>query len=148
MGMRHLARVILLTLFCTLNALGQQADGSAASIDSFRLSKVGYVMLGVADVKKSVAFYHEKLGLTVTQQSDDLAFFDAGGVSIVVSSEVGKTPGDSETVFAVDHVRAGCEALSKRGIHFENAPHPLSAAVWAASFRDPDGHVLSLFGPK
>lgn len=146
--MRHIARVVLVVLFCTFNALGQQADGAAARTDSFRLWKVGYVMLGVADVKKSIAFYHEKLGLMVTQQSEDLAFFDAGGVSIVVSSEVGKTPGDSETVFAVDHVQPAYEALSKRGIHFENAPHPLSAALWAASFRDPDGHLLSLFGPK
>lgn len=146
--MRHLARVLLLTLLFTFTAYSQQAEASAASTETFRLSKVGYVMLGVADVGKSVAFYHEKLGLTVAQQSDDLAFFDAGGVSIVVSSEVGKTPGDSETVFAVDHVQPAYEALTKRGIHFENAPHPLSAAVWAASFRDPDGHVLSLFGPK
>ena len=146
--MRHIARVVLLTLCCTINALSHRAAASAAPTDSFKLTKVGYVMLGVADVQKSVAFYHEKLGLPVSQQSDDVAFFDAGGVSIVVSSEVGKAPGDSETVFAVEHVRQAFEALNQRGIHFERAPHELSPAMWAASFRDPDGHVLSLFGPQ
>ncbi|WP_109489477.1 VOC family protein [Occallatibacter savannae] len=146
--MRHIAHITLLTFFCTCTALSQQPSTSTAPADSFKLSKVGYVMLGVADVQKSVVFYHEKLGLTVTQQSDDLAFFDTGSISIVVSSEVGKAPGDSETVFTVDHVQPAYEALSKRGIHFQSAPHPLTASVWAASFRDPDGHVLSLFGPK
>jgi predicted enzyme related to lactoylglutathione lyase len=25
-------------------------------------------------------------------------------------------------------------------------PHPVSGNSWAASFRDPDGHILSIFG--
>ncbi len=146
--MRYFARTLLLTLCCTVNVFSQQTAASPATTDSFRLTKVGYIMLGVADVQGAVAFYHGKLALPVTQQSDDVAFFDAGSVSIVVSSEVGKVPGDSETVFAVEHVQTAFEALSRRGIHFERNPHALSTTVWAASFRDPDGHVLSLFGPK
>ena len=146
--MRHIARLALFTLLCTINVFSQQPAGSAAPTDTFKLTKVGYVMLGVADVPKSIAFYHGTLGLPLTQQSDDVAFFNAGGISIVVSSEVGKAPGDSETVFAVGHVQQAFDALSQRGIHFERAPHSLSPAMWAASFRDPDGHVLSLFGPQ
>jgi catechol 2,3-dioxygenase-like lactoylglutathione lyase family enzyme len=140
--------MVLLTLLCSLDVFSQQAGTSAVTTDRFHLTRVGYVMLGVADVQRAVAFYHGKLGLPVTQQSDDVAFFNAGSVSIVVSSEVGKVPGDSETVFAVEHVQNAFEALSQSGIRFERVPHALSDAVWAASFRDPDGHVLSLFGPN
>ena len=99
-------------------------------------------------MRSAIDFYHGKLGLEVSRQSEDLAFFDAGGISIVVSSEVGKTPGESETVFAVDHVQSAFESLSRRGIHFDSVPHQFSEVAWAASFRDPDGHVLSLYGPR
>jgi catechol 2,3-dioxygenase-like lactoylglutathione lyase family enzyme len=146
--MRQIARLTILALCCTFNSLSQQAISSASPPDSFRLPRVGYVMLGVANVQNAIDFYHGKLGLPVTRQSDDLAFFDAGAISIVVSSEIGKTPGDSETVFAVDHVQAAFESLNGRGIHFDLAPHQLSEVAWAASFRDPDGHVLSLYGPR
>ncbi len=146
--MRNILRLTLVLFCCTFSSLSQQASSSATAPDTFRLSKVGYVMLGVRDVKRAIEFYQGKLGLPLTRQSDDLAFFDADGISIVVSTEVGKTPGDDETVFTVDHVEPAFEALKHRGIQFEGQPHPLTATVWAANFRDPDGHVLSLYGPR
>jgi catechol 2,3-dioxygenase-like lactoylglutathione lyase family enzyme len=125
------------------------AQGEPSSKPSpVRLDKVGYVMLGVASVPASVAFYHEKLGLEVTMQSGDLAFFNAGTVAIAVSSEVGRKVGDEEVVFVVDHVQAAFDAMSQAGIAFERKPHALTETAWAASFRDPDGHVLSLYGPR
>lgn len=105
-------------------------------------------MLGVASIPAAVAFYHGKLGLKVTMQTDDLVFFDAGSVSIAVSSEVGRKVGDDEVVFAVEHVQAAFDGLSQAGIVFERKPHALTDTAWAASFRDPDGHVLSVYGPR
>ena len=114
----------------------------------FRLSKVSYVMLGVADVKTAQNFYEGKLGLKASVKTDDLVFFDAGSISIVVSSEVGKQPGDSEVVFSVEHVDAAYDALRLAGVKFDHQPHQVTDTSWAANFRDPDGHILSLFGPK
>lgn len=34
------------------------------------------------------------------------------------------------------------------GVKFEHAPHALTESSWAANFRNPDGHILSIFGPK
>ncbi|KAA6455898.1 hypothetical protein DYQ86_27055 [Acidobacteria bacterium AB60] len=61
---------------------------------------------------------------------------------------VGRKVGDEEVVFSVDHVQAAFEALSRAGIVFERKPHELAENAWAASFRDPDGHVLSVYGAK
>lgn len=129
-------------------ASAQTASGENRMAESFRLSRVGYVMLGVSDVGRSIAFYEGKLGLKCSRPSDDLAMFDAGEIKIVVSSEVGKRVGDSETVFAVEHVRAAYRALSESGIVFSHPPHSVTDVSWAASFLDPDGHVLSIFGPE
>jgi catechol 2,3-dioxygenase-like lactoylglutathione lyase family enzyme len=114
----------------------------------FRLSKVGYIMLGVADINRTSDFYHGNLGLKETRASDDLAFFDAGTISLVVSTGVGKTPGDSEIVFTVDHVQEAYEALRNAGVAFLHEPHLVSDHSWAANFKDPDGHNLTVFGPK
>ena len=114
--------------------------------EQFQLSKVGYVMLGVADIRATADFYGGKLGLKETRASDDLAFFDAGTISLVVSTEIGKTPGDSEIVFTVAHVREAYEALLKAGVKFIREPHQVSGDSWAANFKDPDGHNLTVFG--
>ncbi|UWZ85302.1 VOC family protein [Occallatibacter riparius] len=142
---RH--RAVLLAVLMSLPLFSQSPSGSA-NVDAAPISRVGFVMLGVADVGRAVDFYHGKLGLKINSQSDDLAFFDAGSISIVVSSEVGRQAGESEIVFAVEHVKQAAGALSRKGVHIEAAPHPLTATDWAASFKDPDGHVLSVYGPQ
>jgi catechol 2,3-dioxygenase-like lactoylglutathione lyase family enzyme len=112
------------------------------------LKGVQYVMFGVADLKASVAFYESKLGLKARQVSDDLAFLDAGTISLVLSSEAGRAAGDAEVVFGTSHVEATSRLLKKAGIVLLREPHPVSGDSWAASFRDPDGHILSIFGPE
>jgi catechol 2,3-dioxygenase-like lactoylglutathione lyase family enzyme len=128
--------------------IGQTGSKGSTMTEQFRLLKVGYVMLGVANVQTSLNFYQGKLGLKATVAADDLAFLDAGTISLVLSSEIGRQPGDSEVVFTVEHVQPAYDALCKLGVTFENAPHKVSDSSWAANFRDPDGHILSLFGPR
>ena len=102
--------------------------------DTFKLSKVGYVMLGVADINATIDFYHGKLGLKETRAGNDLAFFDASSISLVVSTGVGRTPGDSEVVFTVDHVQAAYDSLCEAGVKFHQKPHRVSGDSWLPSF--------------
>lgn len=120
--------------------------------EQFRLSKIGLVMLGVGDLARSVAFYRDRLGLKLAGQFEGFAFFDGGGVTLALSSglaqSIGKGPGDSEVVFAVEHVRAAFDAMRGQGVEFLNQPRSVSPGNWAANFHDPDGHLLSIFGPE
>jgi catechol 2,3-dioxygenase-like lactoylglutathione lyase family enzyme len=119
--------------------------------DQFRLAKIGLVMLGIADLEKSVAFYRDRLGLKLLAQFEGFAFLD-GGVTLVLSralaQALGKGPGDTEVIFSVEHVRAAYDALRSQGVEFSNEPRVVSPGNWAANFHDPDGHVLSVFGPE
>jgi catechol 2,3-dioxygenase-like lactoylglutathione lyase family enzyme len=115
---------------------------------SSSLKGVQYLMFGVADIKASVAFYENKLGLKARQVGDDLAFLDAGPISLVLSSEAGRAAGDAEVVFGTEHVAATSRLLERAGIALLSKPHLVSGSSWAASFRDPDGHILSIFGPE
>jgi catechol 2,3-dioxygenase-like lactoylglutathione lyase family enzyme len=117
-----------------------------------KLSKVGVIMLGVRDLKKSVAFYRDVLGLTASGMIESFAFFSAGGVTLALRQVEGLgEEGDerrTEVVFAVDDVQAAHQSLKARGVKFRVEPRPVTGDQYAADFRDPDNHVLSIFGPS
>jgi catechol 2,3-dioxygenase-like lactoylglutathione lyase family enzyme len=119
--------------------------------EPFRLSKIGVVMLGVSDMEASKAFYCDTLGLTLSGEHGGFCFLQAGGVTLALNKELGPpSPGRSgvEVVFSVDHVREAYEALTAKGVEFRIAPRAVSGPMWATDFRDPDGHILSIFGPE
>jgi glyoxylase I family protein len=117
-----------------------------------KLNGVANVMLGATDLDRSVAFYHGILGLDLQFQTEGFAFLDGGGVTLALSTAHATlaTPvaGGTEIVFGVDDVTAAHAALIERGVEFMNAPRNVTGDRWAASFRDPDGHLLSVFGPE
>jgi catechol 2,3-dioxygenase-like lactoylglutathione lyase family enzyme len=124
------------------------------SVDSqrFNLPPVSMIMLGVRDLEKSVSFYRDRLGIDVRQRIPGFAFLDSGALTIVLSEPLAKNvsplAGATEVIFSVNDVRASYEALKNQGVEFSQEPRNVSGPMWAANFRDPDGHLLTLFGPE
>jgi len=120
--------------------------------EAVRLSRISAVMLGVRDMTQALAFYKEKLGLTVLMQEPALALFQCGTVMLGLSrGHVNLAPhvaGATEVVFAMENVRAAHKALSAKGVAFINEPRQATPTDWVAHFKDPDGHILSIFGPE
>ena len=118
----------------------------------FNLPPVSMIMLGVRDLEKSVSFYRDRLGIDVRQRIPGFAFLDSGALTIVLSEPLAKNvsplAGATEVIFSVNDVRASYEALKDQGVEFGQAPRNVSGPMWAANFRDPDGHLLTLFGPE
>jgi catechol 2,3-dioxygenase-like lactoylglutathione lyase family enzyme len=110
------------------------------------------IMLGVRSLDRAVAFYEQKLGLSLKQRIPGFAFLDGGAITIVLSEQLAKNAstiaGATEVIFTVDDVRTSCDALKAIGVDFVGEPHGVSGPMWAANFRDPDGHLLTLFGPE
>jgi len=118
---------------------------------SFRLSKIGVIMLSVTDMARSLEFYRDRLGLPVAFASGEFAFLDAGGTTLALRGVARLPPVEevrTELVFQVDDVAEAHRALTARGVAFRVEPRPVSGDDFAADFRDPDGHVLSVFGKK
>ena len=115
------------------------------------LDKIGHIMLGVSDARRSIAFYQETLGMRVLHGGGGMAFLDGGGVTLALSEELAKSQehiaGAVEIVFAVDDLHHAHKVLSNRGVKFLREPRQVTDTDWAANFRDPDGHLLSIFGP-
>jgi len=119
---------------------------------AYSVPPVSMVMLGARDLEKSLAFYRDKLGIRVQMQIPGFAFLDTGAVSVILSEALAKNSanvvGATEVIFTVADVRAVTDALKQQGVEFSHEPHQVNGPMWAANFPDPDGHLLTLFGPE
>lgn len=114
--------------------------------------RIGRVILRVADLDESIAFWVERVGLDLAARGGAFAFLDGAGVQLALN-QVEVRPDDgslTEIVFEVDDVRASYDALAARGVPFEVELRPVttdgSHELWAAHFYDPDGHLASVTG--
>ena len=119
---------------------------------TYRVSAISMIMLGVRNMERSVSFYRDKLGIALKQQFPGFAMFDTGAVTLVLSEDRAEgeanVAGATEVIFSVDDVTSGAEALKTQGVVFSHEPHQVNGPMWAANFPDPDGHLLTLFGPE
>lgn len=120
--------------------------------DQFQLSQISSIVLGVTDLDQSIAFYNGKLGLKIRLREPQIAVLEAGSMALVLSpGHIRLAPqaaGATEVVFQVERVRTARESLIAQGVIFFTEPRQVTPTEWAAYFRDPDGHLLSIFGPE
>lgn len=113
-------------------------------------SKVSGVVIGVTDMDKSIAFYHDVLGMELTGNMGEIATLSAGNVMVVLSVPFAKVikpaPACVELILPVDSVSASHALLRERGCTFSREPAEMRPGSWAATFADPDGHILTIFG--
>jgi lactoylglutathione lyase len=116
------------------------------------MKTISMVMLGVENAERSVHFYRDTIGLDLQHNAGGFAFFAAGGVTLALNEQLGRSinpiAGATEIVFPVESVIAQQTDLKARGCQFINEPREVTPGSWAASFTDPDGHRLTLFGPR
>ncbi len=117
--------------------------------------RISNVIFQVADLERSVAFYRDVVGMRPLFIAENMAFFDGGGIALALNQfpgELPQDPGMTEVVLEVDDVDATFAELRDRGVEFRVEPRPVTEAegktLYAADFRDPDGHVLSITGWK
>jgi len=126
------------------------AQTSAAPKPELRVSMIA---LGVTDPPRSIKFYADTLGLTMVGQPGEVTLFRAGQVTIVLNHPLGRAAknnitGAVEVIFPVEKVSIAHQVLLDRGCHFAYPPHEVAPGTWAATFTDPDGHHLTLLGPR
>ena len=109
------------------------------------INRIWDVTLTVADLKKSVRFYENVLGLDKKYEFKDYAGFDVGGVEIGLKTW-GKRekPREGEPCinFIVDNVDKAYCTLKEKGIDFIRDPSDTQWGSRMALLADPDGHVL------
>lgn len=123
--------------------------------DSTKLSAIGQIAVTVSDVAVALAFYRDALGLRfLFSAGPNLAFLDAGGVRLMLSTPqgTGKVGANSVLYFKVSDLVAVHAAVVARGATSERAPQ-LAAKLpdhelWTGFLRDPDGNLVGLMEEK
>jgi len=122
---------------------------------TFKLDKVGQIAIPVHDLERSIAFYRDILGMTfLFQAPPGLAFFDCGGVRILLDVPAGKQSDNPSSIiyYRVDDLPVAVAELKTRGVTFEQDPELVAQMpdheLWMAFLRDPDDNMLALMWEK
>jgi extradiol dioxygenase family protein len=117
------------------------------------LSKIEQIAIPSADVARATQFYRDVLGLSLMFEVSGMAFFDAGGVRILVGPTTRKGPPASDGVIyfeAGEDWRATERALEERGVTFDRPATVVQRAEGKEHvfrpFKDPDGNQLAIMG--
>ena len=113
-------------------------------------ARIGQISITVHNLDRAVTFYSQTLGLKHLFTVSKLAFFDCGGIRLMLA--VPESPEfdhpSSVLYFSVDDIQTVFTSLSERGVRFEGPAHLIakmdSYDLWMAFFRDSENNLLSL----
>jgi methylmalonyl-CoA/ethylmalonyl-CoA epimerase len=118
------------------------------------LSALGQIAMTAHDVPRATAFYRDRLGLPFLFEFPNLAFFDCGGVRLMLSRPEKPEfdhPG-SVLYFKVSDIDAAHADLTAKGVEFIEPPHLIAKLpdhdLWMAFFKDTEGNTLALMHEK
>lgn len=117
----------------------------------FGLRRIGQIAVVASDVARATRFYRDVLGMRLLFEAPPgLAFFDCGGVRLMLSPPEGPSTASASSIlyYDVPDIRAAYNTLAARGVQFEGAPHVVAALadrdLWMAFLRDSEHNLLAL----
>lgn len=111
---------------------------------------IGQIFITAHDLGRAVRFYRDTLGLTFLFEAGHMAFFDCGGIRLLIG-----TPEEDEfdhpaslIYYRVENLSAAHEALVDSEVEFLSEPHKVADMpdheLWMAFFKDTEDNVLAL----
>jgi len=121
-----------------------------AATTNIGITRLGQIAITVHDLERATAFYRDKLGLPLLFTAGKLAFFNCGGVRLML--DVPEKPEfdhpSSILYFAVPDIAAAHRRMLGSGVRFEDKPHLLARMpdhdLWMTFFRDSEQNLLAL----
>jgi predicted enzyme related to lactoylglutathione lyase len=114
------------------------------------LDRIGQIAIRARDIGRAVQFYRDTLGMRFLFEVPNLAFFDCGGVRLMLSTAESPDfdhPG-SVIYYKVGDINASYESLQKRGVEFIDKPHLIAKLpdhdLWMVFLKDTEGNTLAL----
>ena len=113
-------------------------------------SRIRQIAVVCKDVARATAFYRDTLGLPfLFAAGPALAFFDCGGVRLMLSSDnEGHDNLSSMLYYLVTDIEGTQSDLENKGVSFVEKPHMIAKMpdheLWMAFFRDSEGNTFAL----
>ena len=116
--------------------------------------KIHKIAVITDDIEGAVAFYTQKLGLTVVERfhnddDEDYVFLDAGGIllELMPQKSMGLPPGFHHISFDVDSVEDSAQELKDKGVPITKEPFDVGGGtgITLGFFEGPNQLNLQLF---
>jgi DNA-binding CsgD family transcriptional regulator/predicted enzyme related to lactoylglutathione lyase len=113
------------------------------------LGPIGQIARSVRNITEAQAWYSTALGIPHLYTFGKLAFFDCGGIRLMLTEEPQPAGPESTLYLRVADISAAHEDLRARGVEFISAPHLIhrhadGSEEWMAFFLDPEGRTLAI----
>ena len=114
------------------------------------ITSIGQIMIPVHDLGRAIAFYRDALGLQFLFEVPNMAFFNCGGVRLMLGLPEGPDTDHPASIiyYKVGDIRAAYERMVARGVKFEGQPHLIARMddhdLWMAFLRDSEDNLLGL----
>jgi methylmalonyl-CoA/ethylmalonyl-CoA epimerase len=124
------------------------------SVAPVGITQIGQISVITHDLPRAVAFYRDVLELPFLFQAANLAFFDCGGVRLMLSPPDAPERDHPASLiyYKVNDIDAAHVTLLRRGVAFLDPPHLVAKMpdheVWMAFFYDVDGNTLALMSER
>lgn len=113
------------------------------------IQQIGQIAINVHDTNRALAFYRDTLGLPLLFTAGKLAFFDCGGVRLMLTPPERPEFDHPASIlyFKVPDIHAAYARLVEHGVKTEAEPHLVARMpdhdLWLAEFRDSEGNIMA-----
>jgi catechol 2,3-dioxygenase-like lactoylglutathione lyase family enzyme len=114
------------------------------------IKQIGQIAINVHDTNRAVEFYRDILGLKLLFTAGHLAFFDCGGVRLMLSPPEKPEFDHPSSIlyFKVDDIQSAYNRLLQKNTKTEDQPHLVARMpdhdLWLTAFRDSEGNLMCL----
>ena len=109
---------------------------------------IGQIAIVMHDTNRAVAFYRDILGLKLLFTAGQLAFFECGGVRLMLTPPSSKEFDHPSSIlyFKVDDIQKAYAWLVSQNVKTEGEPNLVAKMpdhdLWLVGFRDSEGNVM------
>lgn len=110
------------------------------------IKRINNITFAVSDLKETISFYENVLGLKKTAEWSNYVIFDVGGMELAFepSGKKGRKEGMPDIFMLVDDVDDVYKKLKEKGVNFVTEPKDQHWGGRTAAFLDPDENMFIL----
>lgn len=118
------------------------------------IQKINQIGVPVKDLTRAIEFYQTQMGLPLLFKTDTMAFFDCGGLRLMLSLPEQEQFAYASSVlyFEVADIDLNYTDFQARGVEFSDPPHCVvkngPTETWIAFFGDTEGNTHALTSEK
>ena len=112
------------------------------------ITNIGQISIIVQDLPRATAFYRDVLGLPLLFTAGNMAFFDCGGVRLMLGPASAPELDHPSSIlyFRVPDIQAAHRRLVEMGVKIEAPPRLIAPMktydLWMVGFRDSEGNIM------